>query len=139
MIAALFVAGCTGFSAKAPTKAEAPTKTEQVQTQSVPQPQQKIEQSLPNELKNYLDEQDLLSKKDADEIKARFTNLITDVEVSAFSSGIEAILKGNRAITKKELNQIGKFSANVIRKNRQISGKVNIYYEFDGKSLKGKY
>ncbi|BCX78896.1 hypothetical protein [Campylobacter sp. 19-13652] len=137
IIAALFIVGCA--STQTPTKEQAQTKTEQAQAQSTEQVQQKIEQSIPSDLKNYLDEQDLQSKKDADEIKAKFKNLITSVEVSAFSRGIEAILTGTRAITKKELSQIGTFSANVIRKNRQISGKVNIYYEFDGKTLKGKY
>lgn len=139
-VLALALAGCASFNTKAPTKSQVLTKTETASSKDDSKDSiQQVKEEAQTELQNYLDEQDLLSKKEADIIKARFLDIITGVDISSFAKGIEADIKGKRAITKKELNQIGAFAANTIRKNRQISGQVTIYYEFNGKTLKGKY
>lgn len=78
-------------------------------------------------------------KSESDIILDKFKSTLTYADVSAYAKGIDVELKGNRALSKKELDEIGKFAAETVRKERGISGKINVYYDFNGKIVKGKY
>lgn len=83
----------------------------------------------------YISSQNALSASESAKIVSEFKGVIKSVEVSAYAKGIEAQIDGLKAVSLAEFKKIGQFAAETIRKNREISGKVHIYFSHAGKEL----
>lgn len=95
-----------------------------------------IKQIEQEEVIDYAMQEEKISKQASDQIKSKY-DFVNSVDISAWSKGIEAQIQGNKNLNKDDFEDLGKFSANAIRKSRGVPGAVHIYYNVGKKTTKG--
>lgn len=137
MIFAFVLAGCSHNSAKPESVAQESVAVVQEQA-SEPSPQSE-QISATKELHDYLNALSNAQTKDRKAVEAKYGKYIEDFKVSSYAKGLDVEIEGRRDISQKRFNELGKFTANVIRKNRGIKGKIGVYYDFNGKLKHGRF